>query len=214
MKAVKSKHDVRTKKAGVTFYNEECEVWLKKYLESRHDNSERLFCIGYREFVRIWRKASKSAGVRITPQVLRRWHSTELGELVPIIILATNRGVARIRGTDVKSPLGFPLDLIDRAVIIATHEYDPESIKEILRIRSDEEKVKIERDALERLTGVGSKSSLRYAVQLLSLAAQNAKAGGREKVTVDDVERVDKLFMDIGEAAEHLKKYEDKWMMH
>jgi len=135
-------------------------------------------------------------------------------ELVPIIILATNRGVARIRGTDVKSPLGFPLDLVDRAVIIATHEYDPESIKEILRIRSDEEKVKIEKDALERLTEVGSKSSLRYSVQLLSLAAQNAKAMGREKVNVKDVERVDKLFMDVGEAAEHLKKYEEKMMLH
>jgi len=135
-------------------------------------------------------------------------------ELVPIIILATNRGVARIRGTDVKSPLGFPLDLIDRAVIIATHEYDPESIREILRIRSDEEKVKIEKKALERLTEVGSKSSLRYSVQLLSLAAQNARAMGHEKVSVEDVERVDKLFMDIGEAAEHLKKYEEKLMLH
>ena len=135
-------------------------------------------------------------------------------ELVPIIILATNRGIARIRGTDVKSPLGFPLDLIDRAVIIATHEYDPKSIKEILRIRSDEEKVKIEKDALQRLTEVGSKSSLRYSVQLLSLAAQNARAMKREKVKVEDVERVDKLFMDAGKAAEHLKKYEEKMMLH
>jgi len=135
-------------------------------------------------------------------------------ELVPIIILATNRGVARIRGTDVKSPLGFPLDLVDRAVIIATHEYDPESIGEILRIRADEEKVKMDKDALKRLTEVGAKSSLRYSVQLLSLAAQNARAMKREKVTVEDVDRVDKLFMDIGEAAEHLKKYEEKLMIH
>jgi len=135
-------------------------------------------------------------------------------ELVPIIILATNRGVTTIRGTDVKSPMGFPLDLIDRSVIIGTHEYDPDSIREILRIRSSEEKVRIENDALERLTEVGSKSSLRYAVQLLSLAAQNARAMKRERVTVEDVERVDKLFMDIGEAAEHLKKYEERMMLH
>jgi len=135
-------------------------------------------------------------------------------ELVPIIILATNRGVARIRGTDVKSPLGFPLDLIDRAVIIATHEYDPESIREILRIRAVEEKVELEKTALEKLTEVGAKSSLRYSVQLLSLAAQNARAMGHKKVTVEDVERVDKLFMDIGEAAKHLRKYEEKFMKH
>jgi len=135
-------------------------------------------------------------------------------ELVPIIILATNRGVARIRGTDVKSPLGFPLDLIDRAVIIATQEYDPESIQEILRLRAAEEKVKLEKEALQRLTQVGAKSSLRYAVQLLSLAAQNARTLGHQKVTVEDVQRVDSLFMDIGEAAEHLKKYEEKLMKH
>jgi len=135
-------------------------------------------------------------------------------ELVPIIILATNRGVAHIRGTDVLSPLGFPLDLIDRAVIIATQDYDPDSIREILRIRSEEEKVKLNKEALERLTEVGAKSSLRYAVQLLSLAAQNSRALGHEKVSVEDVDRVDSLFMDIGEAAEHLKKYEEKFMKH
>jgi TBP-interacting protein len=135
-------------------------------------------------------------------------------ELVPIIILATNRGVTTIRGTDVKSPMGFPLDLLDRSVIIATHEYDAESIREILNIRAGEEKVTIENDALERLTNIGAKSSLRYAVQLLSLAAQNATAMKRKSVTLEDVERVDALFMDIGEASEHLRKYEEKLMYH
>ncbi|RLG95761.1 TATA box-binding protein [Candidatus Bathyarchaeota archaeon] len=135
-------------------------------------------------------------------------------ELVPIIILATNRGITTIRGTDVKSPLGFPLDLIDRSVIIATHEYDADSIREILRIRAREEKVTIENDALEMLTEIGSKSSLRYAVQLLSLAAQNAKVQKHESVTLEDVERVDSLFMDVQEATEHLRRYEDKLLYH
>ncbi len=135
-------------------------------------------------------------------------------ELVPIIILATNRGITTIRGTDVKSLLGFPLDLIDRSVIIGTEEYDAESIKEILKLRAVEEKAKIEPKALQKLTEIGAKSSLRYCVQLLSLAAQNARTAKHEKVTVNDVERVDKLFMDIGEAAEHLRKYEEKLMHH
>jgi TBP-interacting protein len=135
-------------------------------------------------------------------------------ELVPIIILATNRGVTTIRGTDIKSPMGFPLDLIDRSVIIATEEYDAESIREILRIRSKEEKVNLDDDALEKLTAIGAKSSLRYAVQLLSLSAQNAASMNHKTVTVEDVERVDALFMDVGKASEHLKKYEDKLMHH
>jgi len=135
-------------------------------------------------------------------------------ELVPIIILATNRGITTIRGTDVKSLLGFPLDLVDRSVIIGTEEYDAESIREILRLRSLEEKVKIEKEAIEKLTQIGAGTSLRYAVQLLSLAAQNARAMKHEKVSVEDVERVDELFMDVGEAAEHLRKYEEKLMHH
>jgi len=134
-------------------------------------------------------------------------------ELVPIIILATNRGITTIRGTDVKAPMGFPLDLIDRAVIIATHEYDADSIREILRIRAREEKVTINEDALEKLTEIGSKTSLRYAVQLLSLAAQNA-VQKHESVTLEDVNRVDSLFMDVQEATEHLKRYEDKLLYH
>jgi len=135
-------------------------------------------------------------------------------ELVPIIILATNRGITTIRGTDVKSPMGFPLDLIDRSVIIATHEYDAESIKEILRIRAREEKVTIENDALDRLTKIGSETSLRYAVQLLSLASQNAKIQKHDSVTIEDVERVDSLFMDTQKATEHLRKYEEKLLYH
>jgi len=135
-------------------------------------------------------------------------------ELVPIIILATNRGIAKIRGTDIKSPLGFPIDLIDRSVIIATQLYDVESVKEILRIRSGEEKIKLEKNALEKLADVGAKSSLRYAVQLLSLAAQNAKSAKKEKVTLEDVQRVDDLFMDMSEAAEYLRKHEERMMIH
>jgi intergrase/recombinase len=81
LQSVKSKHNTRTKKAGVSFFNEECAKILQKYLEARHDNSPRLFCIGDREFTNIWRKASDEAGIKISPQIMRKWHSTELGEL-------------------------------------------------------------------------------------------------------------------------------------
>jgi len=80
LRAVKSKHNTRTKKAGVTFYNEECEEYLTKYLGSRRDSSGTLLPISSCAFYAMWRKISESAGVKITPQVLRKWHSTELGE--------------------------------------------------------------------------------------------------------------------------------------
>ncbi|MEM1586620.1 MAG: RuvB-like domain-containing protein [Candidatus Bathyarchaeia archaeon] len=135
-------------------------------------------------------------------------------ELVPIIILATNRGITTIRGTDVKSPMGFPLDLLDRAVIIATHEYSPEEIMDILKIRAEEEKIRVDEEALKKLTEIGSASSLRYAVQLLSLAAQNSKIMKKDIVTIEDIERVQTLFMDVNQAVDHLKKYEMKMLYY
>ncbi|MCX8170026.1 MAG: RuvB-like domain-containing protein, partial [Candidatus Methanomethyliaceae archaeon] len=136
------------------------------------------------------------------------------GELSPIVILATNRGFARIRGTDIRAPLGFPPDLLDRGIIIGTDTYDEESIREIIRIRAIEERIEVEEEALKRLTKIGCDRSLRYGVQLLSIAAENARSGGRDKVALSDVERVDNLFMDVSEAVEHLKKYESLMMKH
>ncbi|MFX0108353.1 MAG: tyrosine-type recombinase/integrase, partial [Candidatus Hodarchaeota archaeon] len=84
LRAVKPNHFTRTKKSGITFYNEECEVHLNRYLATREDNSNRVFRIPVEEFSLIWKKASRSAGFKITPQVLRKWFSTELGErLIP-----------------------------------------------------------------------------------------------------------------------------------
>ncbi len=129
-------------------------------------------------------------------------------ELAPIIILASNRGMARIRGTDVKSPHGIPLDLIDRLLIITTKPYEKEEIKKILQIRMAEEKVDMEEDALEYLTNIGIESSLRYAVQLMAPAANIAKNNKRRKISKGDVEEARKLFHDVKKSVEYLKEYE------
>ena len=44
--------------------------------------------------------------------------------------------------------------------------------------------------------------------------APKPRGSKHEKVALKDVERIDKLFMDVGEAAEHLRKYEEKLMYH
>lgn len=41
-------------------------------------------------------------------------------EKAPVVILATNRGITNIRGTNYKGPHGMPLDLLDRLLIITT----------------------------------------------------------------------------------------------
>merc|ERR1711937_817881 len=43
--------------------------------------------------------------------------------LSPIIVFATNRGVCTIRGTEIVSPHGMPVDLLDRMVIVRTLGY-------------------------------------------------------------------------------------------
>lgn len=134
-------------------------------------------------------------------------------ELAPIIILASNRGITKVRGTDAESPHGMPLDLLDRLLIINTRLYTPEEIREILKIRTREEGVKLSDEALAYLTEIGHESSLRYAVQLLTPASEAAKEAKRDVVGIEDIKRVEVLFSDIRKSVEQLKKYEDRMMV-
>jgi len=129
-------------------------------------------------------------------------------ELAPIIILASNRGIAKIRGTDVRSPHGIPLDLIDRLLIITTKPYKRDEIEKILRIRMAEEKIDMEDDAIRYLTDIGVESSLRYAVQLMAPASTIAKHEGRRKIKKEDIERARQLFQDVKRSVGYLKEYE------
>jgi intergrase/recombinase len=87
LRSVIANHYTRKKRSGITFYNSECEEWLNKYLEieTRRDNNDpKLFVVSDRQFRKIWRLASKSAQTKITPKILRKWFSTEMGEqLIP-----------------------------------------------------------------------------------------------------------------------------------
>ncbi|MCS7123780.1 MAG: RuvB-like domain-containing protein [Candidatus Aenigmarchaeota archaeon] len=128
-------------------------------------------------------------------------------ELAPIIIFATNRGVATIRGTDYKSPHAMPIDLLDRLLIINTRPYTEKEIREIIKIRVKVEKVDLDEEAIEYLTKLGVNSSLRYALQLIVPASIIAN---KKKVGVEDVKRVEKLFSDIKRSVEYVKEFEKK----
>ncbi|MCX8162037.1 MAG: RuvB-like domain-containing protein [Nitrososphaerota archaeon] len=133
-------------------------------------------------------------------------------ELAPIIVFATNRGITKVRGTDLESPHGMPLDLLDRLLIINTDMYSKDEIREILKIRAREEGVSLNDDALEYLVEVGASKSLRYAVQLLTPAYEKARTEGRDKVSKDDVEHVVNLFSDVARSIEYVKRYEEYMM--
>lgn len=133
-------------------------------------------------------------------------------ELSPIIIFATNRGIAQIRGTDQVSPHSLPLDLLDRLLIINTKPYSAEEIRKILEIRAEAEKVKIVEEALDYLTEVGTRTSLRYAIQLIAPAYEVAKEENSESIKKKHIKRVERLFADVKRSVEYLKKFEEQFL--
>jgi RuvB-like protein 2 len=85
-------------------------------------------------------------------------------EKSPIIIVATNRGITNIRGTNYKGPHGMPLDLLDRLLIITTTPLTEREIQQVLEIRCEEEDVEITDEAKELLTKIGVETTLRYSI--------------------------------------------------
>jgi len=130
-------------------------------------------------------------------------------EFAPVIVLATNRGITKIRGTDIESPHGMPRDLLDRLLIITTRPYTKEEIREILRIRADEEEVALTDEALEVLTEIGYEKSLRYAIQLMEPSRIVALRRGSTKVEPEDVREAERLFADLKRSVELVEKYKD-----
>lgn len=82
-------------------------------------------------------------------------------DFAPIVILATNRGITKIRGTNYKSPHGLPADFLDRLIIIRTTPYSSQELSTIIKIRADEEQVNVHDDALAVLTKMATETSLR-----------------------------------------------------
>eukprot|EP01015_Nassula_variabilis_P000189 TRINITY_DN1007_c0_g1_i4.p1 TRINITY_DN1007_c0_g1~~TRINITY_DN1007_c0_g1_i4.p1 ORF type:complete len:456 (-),score=101.81 TRINITY_DN1007_c0_g1_i4:39-1406(-) len=132
--------------------------------------------------------------------------------LSPIVILATNRGISTIRGTDIQSPHGVPVDLLDRLLIIKTQKYSLSEIVQILAIRANTENIKLSEEALAHLGAVGIKTSLRYVVQLLTPASIVAQTQGRSEITKGDIEDINALFFDAKTSAKVLQDQADKYI--
>lgn len=91
----------------------------------------------------------------------------------PHVILATNRGLCTIRGTEnelgsgnaggegIVSPHGIPIDLLDRCMIVRTLPYNREEIKTVLGLRIKVEGLAVKEEALDKLADDGVRTSLR-----------------------------------------------------
>ncbi|GMM51902.1 RuvB family ATP-dependent DNA helicase reptin [Starmerella bacillaris] len=131
-------------------------------------------------------------------------------ELAPIVIMATNRGISKTRGTNYKSAHGLPVDLLDRIIIISTESYNSEEIKAILTIRAQEEEVELHADALAILTKIGEEASLRYAANLVATANLIASKRRSNVVEVEDVKRSYSLFLDVKRSVQYLGDENDE----
>lgn len=130
--------------------------------------------------------------------------------LSPIVIMASNRGNSRIRGTTYKSPHGLPLDFLDRVVIVSTHSYGKEEIQQILSIRAQEEEVDISPDALALLTKIGEEAGLRYASNLITTSQLIAAKRRSKQVGIEDVQRSFQLFFDPTRSVKFVQEFEKR----
>lgn len=133
-------------------------------------------------------------------------------ENAPIVILATNRGITGIRGTNYKSPHGLPLDLLDRMVIIHTTPYTKDELRQILNIRYEEEDVDIDEDGVDLLTDIAEETSLRYAIQLITTSNIVAQKRKSNVVEVEDIRRVYSMFVDIKRSTQYLNEQQNLYL--
>ena len=111
--------------------------------------------------------------------------------------------------------------------------YTLEEVVQILSIRASTEGLELQEDALAQLGEIGARTSLRYAcllhshthptsahthtqtmaalhqthryaVQLLTPSRILSATHGRDKITVDEIDEIDKLFYDAKASARHL----------
>ncbi|KAM3078088.1 RuvB-like protein 2 [Clarireedia jacksonii] len=131
-------------------------------------------------------------------------------ELAPIVIMASNRGNSRIRGTNYKSPHGLPLDFLDRVVIVSTHAYAKEEIQQILSIRAQEEEVDVSPDALALLTKIGQEAGIRYASNLITTSQLICAKRKAKQISIEDVQRSFALFYDSTRSVKFVNDFEKR----
>ncbi|KAG9508688.1 RuvB-like helicase 1, partial [Fragariocoptes setiger] len=134
-------------------------------------------------------------------------------KIAPIVVLATNRGKCPVKGNEeMVSSHGIPIDLLDRLLIIKTTPYPQGEQREILRLRSVVENIELDDTCLDYLAEVGSRTTMRYAAQLMNPAYQISKINGT-KIDVETIKSAETLFYDVKQSATILSKDGNKYII-
>ena len=93
---------------------------------------------------------------------------------------------------------------------IIRNQYD--EIKQILTIRCEEEDVEMNDEAKELLTKIGTETSLRYAIHLITTANLIAQKRKSNEVEMEDISTAYSLFIDVERSKTFLRDYEKEFM--
>ncbi|KZS04953.1 DNA helicase [Daphnia magna] len=102
-------------------------------------------------------------------------------DMAPVLIMATNRGITKIRGT---------------------------------KYRCEEEDAEMQEDALLVLTRLSMETSLRYAIQLITVANLIARKRKAMEIAVEDIKKAYSLFLDETRSTQYLKDIQDEFMFN
>lgn len=134
--------------------------------------------------------------------------------MAPVLVVATNRGITRIRGTNYRSPHGIPIDLLDRLLIVSTEPYTEKELRLILDIRCEEEDVEMTDDAKDLLTKIACETSLRYAIHIITASSLVCQKRKGAEVDIEDISKVYTLFVDVKRSTQFLIEYQDQYMFN
>ncbi|MEM2755066.1 MAG: RuvB-like domain-containing protein, partial [Candidatus Methanomethylicia archaeon] len=127
-------------------------------------------------------------------------------EFAPVLVLATNRAMARVKGTDVIAPHGIPIDMLDRLLIAKTNYPTRDEIRRIVEIRASTEGIELSPEALNLLADIGEKLSLRHAVRLIAPAKAVADIENSSVVKPEHIERAKSVFIDVRESVQYMQE--------
>ncbi|CEF62258.1 RuvB-like 2 [Strongyloides ratti] len=136
-------------------------------------------------------------------------------ENAPILIMATNRKHGLVKGSNITGPHCLPTDLLDRCLIIRTEEYNRDEKVSIVMLKAKTDDIDMSGEGVDKiLRTICAKNSLRYAINVITLASQLSKKIKEEKLSKDALTRAFTLFIDpersastlIGRASEYINE--------
>ncbi|KAI0005283.1 DNA helicase [Russula compacta] len=116
--------------------------------------------------------------------------------MAPTVILAPT-----VIGMSQASLLHDFLLIVSSCLIVKTDGYTRDQVAKVVQLRANTERLKLGEGVIERLATEGEKSSLRYAIQLLTPASILARLAGRDQIETEDINEMNELFLDAKTSA-------------